>query len=182
MVLIGNRTLQRWKSAQKFKENCFLQCAHGVASIYYVCKCVNSRKHRQSIIKIILILVSISFFIKYTRDNKWILNFTNVINIIIRLHILISEFPGVHRERKVGIDPSLTNLVATTNGKRRKRPVVVLVLFVRIHSTIGVVSSLQWSCHPRIDGHEQQYPPASMQTYNIQFFRRDGIHDTEDKS
>lgn len=33
-----------------------------------------------------------------------------------------------------------------------------LVLSVRIHSTIGVVSSLQWSCHPRIDGHEQQYP------------------------
>lgn len=33
-----------------------------------------------------------------------------------------------HRERKVGIDLSLTNLVATTNGKRRKRPVVVSII------------------------------------------------------
>ena len=43
---------------------------NGVTNIYYVSKYINSRKHRQSIIKAILIFISIFFFVKYTRDNK----------------------------------------------------------------------------------------------------------------
>lgn len=51
-----------------------------------------------------------------------------------------------HRERKVGIDLSLTNLVATTNGKRRKRPVVVSIIRSNtFHHRCSIVSPMKLS-------------------------------------